>query len=150
MPSIFSWILKTLSRKTYCDLASLIPVSRSFSLQLLWKWRIHLKWIAFGSSVFQPRNGSSSPSVMKPFAAVNPLQLLTQVDANTLYVSKFFLWCSIVRPRKTRFWPYLFVLRNNCSYTTGVASYWPMLKVGSMLMGWLRLSECNVIFTSSA
>lgn len=51
---------------------------------------IHLKWVAFGSSVFQARNSSSSPSMMKPFAAVNPLQLLIQVDANTLYVSKFF------------------------------------------------------------
>ena len=60
------------------------------------------------------------PSVMKPFAAVNPLQLLTQVYANTLYVSKFFLWCSIVGTRKTGFWPYLFVLRNNCLYTTSV------------------------------
>ena len=112
MLSIFSGILKTLSRKTFCDLASLIPVSQSFSLQLLWKGRIHLKWVAFGSSVFQVRNSSSSPSVMKPFAAVNPLQLLTQVDTNTLYVSKFFLWCGFVGPRKTGFWPYLFVLRN--------------------------------------
>ena len=86
LPSILSGIPKTLSRKIFCDLASLIPVSRSFSLQLLWKWRIHLKWVAIGSSVFQAQNCSSSPSVMKPFPTVNPLQLLTQADANTFYV----------------------------------------------------------------
>ena len=37
---------------------------------------IHLKWVAFGSSVFQARNSSSSPSMMKPFAAVNPFLYL--------------------------------------------------------------------------
>ncbi|PFX17413.1 hypothetical protein AWC38_SpisGene18254 [Stylophora pistillata] len=32
-------------------------------------------------------------------------------------------------------------LMNNCLYTIGVTSYWSMLTVGSMLIGFLRLSE---------
>ena len=91
IPSSFPGIPKTLSRKTFCGFASLTPISRCFCLQLLWKCRMHLRWVAFGNSVFQARNSSSSPSVMKPFASDNPLQLPTQVDANTLCVSKFFL-----------------------------------------------------------
>ena len=120
MPSIFSGIPKTLLRKTFLCLGFSYTCLAEFFFTVALEMMDTPQMGCFWKLCFPGTELLFFPSVMKPFAAVNPLQLLTQVYANTLNVSKFFLWCSIVGTRKTGFWPYLFVLRNNCLYTTSV------------------------------
>ena len=78
---------------------------------------------------------------MYPRHFSRPLQPATHDEDRTLQVWKSIQWWIIVGPRKMRYLPVLFEVRQRCRYTNGGTSNLPISNVGSIYMGWLSCSQ---------